>query len=90
MEYIYFVITCTILFFIILRLYKYKVLSDKKLKQKNSNLVFLLTIPILLYITKYMYMNKFESNIITPIDIEPSPLIFNDNFNDNISILSSI
>lgn len=72
-EYAYsiFVVISTIIFFVVLKMYKNKVLIDRKLKQKRSNLIFLLFVPILLYVTP-LVLDKFKivtnnTNIIVPM-----------------------
>jgi hypothetical protein len=69
-----FVIIATIAYFVILKIYKYKILSDKKSKTKSSNLIFLFFLPILLYLFKYLFIRP--PTITTEI-IHQSPISFN-------------
>ena len=57
-----FVLIITILFYIVLKYYKYNV--EKKLQK--SNLLYLMFIPLVLYLTNYMYIyqENFNSNSI--------------------------
>jgi amino acid permease len=49
------IITCV--FYVFLRIYKSKVQNDNKTKSK-SNFIYILFIPIILYITHFLYYNE--------------------------------
>jgi hypothetical protein len=84
MDYLYFVVLSTVVFFIIFRLYKSRILADKKLKQKNSHLIFLASIPVLLYITKYLFIKEQ----VIPILEKTYPVAYPVAYNE--SVISSI
>jgi len=71
MNYHYFVLITTIVFYIILRMYKHQI----KTESKNSNLVYVLFVPVILYLTQFMYnKNGFSgangANIINNIPVK--------------------
>lgn len=58
MNYHYFVLITTIIFYIILRMYKHQI----KTESKNSNLVYVLFVPVILYLAQFMYdRNDFST-----------------------------
>jgi hypothetical protein len=64
-----YVVICTLAFFIVLKIFKNKISKDRKTKVKSSNLIFLLFVPILLYITRYINESN-TSNISKDVVIQ--------------------
>ncbi len=64
-----FVLIATIVFYIILRFYKHTVKNEKKNGKPKSNFIYILFIPIILYLTRFMYdenklvLDKLNGNI---------------------------
>jgi heme/copper-type cytochrome/quinol oxidase subunit 2 len=54
------IITCV--FYVFLRIYKSKVQNDNKTKSK-SNFIYILFIPIILYITHFLYYNEINNDL---------------------------
>ena len=75
---------CTFVFFILLRIYKQKVLRDRKVKKGSSNLIFLLFVPVILYLTKYINIDINEKTIVIPEYIKPTTVSYTG------SVISSI
>lgn len=70
------IITCV--FYVFLRIYKSNLQdqNDKKNKKSNkskSNLLYILFMPIILYITHFLYY-KSNENIITNVSLKPDSL----------------
>ena len=59
MNYHYFVLIITIVFYIILRMYKHQI----KTESKNSNLVYVLFVPVILYLAQFMYDRNDSSTV---------------------------
>lgn len=55
-----FVLIVTIVFYIILRFYKYTVENEKKNGKPKSNFVYVLFVPVTLYLTRFMYISSVE------------------------------
>lgn len=73
-----FVLLSTIAFYILLKLYKSSITTKNKnyphTPKKNSNLFYILFIPAILYLAKYMYWgDQFTQNSIK--QITPTPFI---------------
>jgi Mn2+/Fe2+ NRAMP family transporter len=62
-----YVVICTLAFFIVLKIFKNKISKDRKTKVKSSNLIFLLFVPILLYITKYINTSEVVNVVQMPV-----------------------
>ena len=60
MNYHYFVLITTIVFYIILRMYKHQI----KTESKNSNLVYVLFVPVILYLAQFMYDRNDFSTVV--------------------------
>ena len=78
-----FVLLSTIAFYILLKLYKSSLITKKNKNyphtpKKNSNLFYILFIPAILYLTKYMYF-PFTQNSIEQIDTKNISQIQNNN-----------
>ena len=58
MNFHWFVLISTIIFYIVLRLYKSQIQSESKKKIKTSNFIYVLFLPITLYILNLMYKIK--------------------------------
>ena len=75
-----FVIITTIVFYIILRTYKYQIQteSEKYSKTNKSNLIYVLFIPGMLYLTKFIFIDKsqeiIETNTVLKIKPEMSQI----------------
>jgi hypothetical protein len=50
-----FVLIATIVFYIILRFYKHTVENEKKNGKPKSNFIYILFLPTILYLTRFMY-----------------------------------
>jgi hypothetical protein len=53
-----FVVIVTIIFYIVLRFYKYNVQQEKRFDKSKSNFIYILFVPAILYLTQFMYINK--------------------------------
>lgn len=74
-----FVLASTLLYYILLRLYKRSVLNQEKNVEETSNLIYVLFIPVLLYLTKFLFL---KSQIISnnyygaaPSQINSAPVV---------------
>jgi hypothetical protein len=81
----FFTIFVTIIFYFWLKSFKYNNLSlnnlDKKSKNKQSNLIYLLFAPISIYLTYYIFINK-KSNVSlnqVPLNQIQEPIVYNSN-----------
>lgn len=84
MNFHWFVLISTILFYIILRLYKSEIQTQTKQKAKGkSNFIYVLFLPLTFYILNFMYKIKEytpvskinSSNIMSVSDISEQPLL---------------
>jgi len=82
MNFHWFVLISTIIFYVILRLYKSEIQSESKKKIKTSNFIYVLFLPLVLYILNFMYKIKeytpkitVVDNIISISDISEQPLL---------------
>lgn len=84
MNFHWFVLISTILFYILLRLYKSEIQTQTKQKAKGkSNFIYVLFLPLTLYILNFMYKIKeystiskiHHSDIVTDSDISEQPLL---------------
>lgn len=55
MNFHWFVLISTIIFYIVLRFYKSQIQSESKKKIKTSNFIYVLFLPLTLYILNFMY-----------------------------------
>jgi len=53
-----FVLIVTIVFYIILRFYKHTVENERRNGKPKSNFVYILFIPVILYLTRFMYISS--------------------------------
>lgn len=86
-----FVLISTIIFYIIFRFYKYQVQNESN--KKKSFLIYVLLIPCLLYLTKFMFniQNNINSDKFTDIKIRGMEQIpFQNNINSSVDKLSNI
>ena len=80
-----FVLVSTIIFYVILRLYKSDIQNAKKQNKKGgSNFIYVLFVPVMLYILNYMYKIKeyssgpspnLSDNIMKTSDMSEQPLL---------------
>ena len=52
-----FVFISTIVFYIMMKMYKISIIKNQKKKKKNSNLIYILFAPALLYLTHFIFLN---------------------------------
>lgn len=86
-----FVLISTVIFYIIFRFYKYQVQNESN--KKKSFLIYVLLIPGLLYLTKFMFniQNNINSDKFTDIKIGGMEQIpFQNNINSSVDKLSNI
>ena len=62
-----FVLIITIVFYIILRFYKHTVENEKKNGKPKSNFIYILFVPFILYLTRFMYVSSPSENVNTNI-----------------------
>ena len=79
-----FVLISTCIFYVILRFYKSEIRSDRKKMEGKSNFIYVLSIPVMLYILNFMYKVKeyssgpsqnLSDNMITTSDMSEQPLL---------------
>lgn len=58
-----FVLLSTLLYYLLLRSYKNSVIADKSKIRKKSNLIYLLFLPILMYIFYYLFLKREQKSI---------------------------
>ena len=82
MNFHWFVLISTIIFYIVLRLYKSQIQSESKKKIKTSNFIYVLFLPLTLYILNFMYKIKEYTpkvnnldNIMSISDMSEQPLL---------------
>jgi hypothetical protein len=82
-----FVVLSTLAFYILLKLFKGQIAqSNKTSKRKQSNLIYLTFVPILLYITQYLYFHKDVSLQTVDTDVTTSLPV---PYPENLSTVSS-
>jgi membrane-anchored protein YejM (alkaline phosphatase superfamily) len=74
MDFNIFVLVATIIFYVVLRYYKYQIEKHRRTKKKQSNFIYVLFVPILLYLTKFMYILQGTASNTSVVD-----------FRDNVS-----
>jgi hypothetical protein len=52
-----FVFISTIVFYIVMKMYKISIIKNQKKKKNNSNLIYILFVPALLYLTHFIFLN---------------------------------
>ena len=52
-----FVFISTIIFYILMKMYKISIIKNQKKKKNNSNLIYILFVPALLYLTHFIFLN---------------------------------
>ncbi len=52
-----FVFISTIVFYIVMKMYKTSIIKNQKKKKNNSNLIYILFVPGLLYLTHFIFFN---------------------------------
>jgi hypothetical protein len=52
-----FVFISTIVFYILMKMYKISIIKNQKKKKNNSNLIYILFVPALLYLTHFIFLN---------------------------------
>ena len=52
-----FVFISTIVFYIIMKMYKISILKNRKKTKKDSNLIYILFVPAILYLTHFIFLN---------------------------------
>lgn len=73
-----FVVIVTIIFYIVLRFYKYNVQQENRFDKSKSNFIYVLFVPAILYLTQFMYINKqqiSQNSITNDVINSPSPVI---------------
>lgn len=60
-----FVLIVTIVFYIILRFYKHTVENERRNGKPKSNFIYILFVPITLYLTRFMYISSSVEGINT-------------------------
>jgi heme/copper-type cytochrome/quinol oxidase subunit 2 len=79
-----FVLVSTCVFYVILRFYKLDIQNEKRKKIGKSNFIYVLSIPVMLYILNFMYKVKeyssgpsqnLSDNILTISDMSEQPLL---------------
>lgn len=55
-----FVLTSTLVYYILLRFYKRSVVNQTKTDGESSNLIYVLFVPVLLYLTKFLFFNTSQ------------------------------
>lgn len=76
-----FVVISTIIFYILLRFYKYRIQKKQKGSNSKSNLVYVLFLPLILYLVQFMYINKFDIGS----QVKESVINNNNNIGDYVS-----
>ena len=75
-----FVVIVTIIFYIVLRFYKYNVQQEKRFDKSKSNFIYILFVPAILYLTQFMYINKqqiSQNGVTNEFDITKGPVTMN-------------
>jgi hypothetical protein len=57
-----FVFISTIIFYIVMKMYKMSIIKNQRKKKNNSNLVYILFVPGLLYLTHFIFLNLNNTN----------------------------
>ena len=57
-----FVLIATIVFYIILRFYKHTVENERRNGKPKSNFIYILFVPVILYLTRFMYISVEGKN----------------------------
>lgn len=52
-----FVFISTIIFYIVMKIYKASIIKSQRKKKHNSNLIYILFVPALLYLTHFIFLN---------------------------------
>lgn len=52
-----FVFISTIVFYIVMKIYKASIIKSQRKKKNNSNLIYILFVPALLYLTHFIFLN---------------------------------
>lgn len=82
-----FVVISTIVFYILLRFYKYTIQKKQRGSAPKSNLIYVLFVPAILYLAQFMY--NFQNGKMTQskdvLDIVPKNTLVGNNMEDFVS-----